>query len=644
MVKNLMILLLSLGFIFQANASGDDVLFKIDNTPVKVSEFEYIYNKNNFDNKADYSEKSIREYLELYINFRLKVKEAESMGLDKDPKLQSELKVYQEQLYNSFYDKNTLKGLIDEAIERSKNDISISHIFISVPVDANLQQKTEAERKIQNAYELLQSGNSFSDVAKKLSDDKYTKDNGGLLGYFTALQIAFYNLENTAYNTPVGSYSKPIETPIGFHIVKVNDKRPARGEVKVALIKLNKSNDAAANDALKTKISALYQQLKDGANFTELAKTQSEDANTKAKGGELDFFAISQYDPIFEENAFALNKKGDISQPFETQNAWYILKLIDKKLPGEYPDFKDELVSKIKKSDRYTIKREAYILDVLNRHGFTLIDPAFKNFRTKAIDQFKIHDYKFSIDNPVPIMKIVGNTYTNADLATYLSNYHLKYRKLEAYQKFDRLYHDFLEEKTIDFHILAYGDENEEYGSLLKEYRDGILLFDLMEKKVWSKAVEDSIGLKDYYNNNKSKFLTKEKADVRKYNAPNEKAANLLVKYLKLDADLINTKYLKKLESKGVTSSYEQLSAEKTDELSKKISWKDNGLKVVKDDNNYAVYQTFQIFPVRERSFDESKGFAIAGYQEFLEKQWLKELRQKYNVVIDEAVLKGLIK
>ncbi|MEZ5009699.1 MAG: peptidylprolyl isomerase [Chitinophagales bacterium] len=644
MVNNLMILLLSLGFIFQANASGDDVLFKIDNTPVKVSEFEYIYNKNNFDNKADYSEKSIREYLELYINFRLKVKEAESLGLDKDSKLQSELKVYQEQLYNSFYDKNTLKSLIDEAIERSKYDVSISHIFISVPVDASLQEKTEAERKIQNAYELLQSGNSFSDVAKKLSDDRYTKENGGLLGYFTALQIAFYNLENTAYNTPVGSYSKPIETPIGFHIVKVNDKRPARGEVKVALIKLNKSSDDKANNAVKTKINTIYQSLKDGGDFKALATLESEDANTKGKGGELDFFAISQYDPIFEENAFALSTKGDISQPFETQNAWYILKLIDKKLPGEYPDFKDELVSKIKKSDRYTIKREAYILDVLNRHGFSLKDPGFKNFRAKAIDQFKIHDYKFTIDNPVPIMEIVGVTYTNADLATYLSNYHLKYRKLDANQKFDRLYHDFLEEKTIDFHILAYGNENEEYGSLLKEYRDGILLFDLMEKKVWSKAVEDSIGLKDYYNNNKSKFLTKEKADIRKYSAPNEKAANLLVKYLKLDPDMINTKYLKKLESKGVTSSYEQLSAEKTDELSKKVIWKDNGLKVVTDDNNYAVYQTFQIFPVRERSFDESKGFAIAGYQEFLEKQWLKELRQKYNVVIDEAVLKGLIK
>ena len=150
-MKNLMILLLSLGILFQANASGDDNLFKIDDTPVKVAEFEYIYNKNNFDNKADYSEKSLREYLELYINFRLKVKEAESMGLDKDPKLQSELKVYQEQLYNSFYDKNTVKGLLDEAEKRAKEDVSISHIFISVSGDATLEEKTLAEKKLQSA-------------------------------------------------------------------------------------------------------------------------------------------------------------------------------------------------------------------------------------------------------------------------------------------------------------------------------------------------------------------------------------------------------------------------------------------------------------------------------------------------------------
>ncbi|MEZ5002235.1 MAG: peptidylprolyl isomerase [Chitinophagales bacterium] len=643
-MKNLIIFLLSLGVLFQANASGDDTLFKIDATPVKVAEFEYIYNKNNFDNKADYSEKSLREYLELYINFRLKVKEAESMGLDKDPKLQSELKVYQEQLYNSFYDKNTIKGLLDEAEKRAKEDVSISHIFISVSGDATLEEKTLAEKKLQSAYEMLQTGHSFEEVAQKLSDDKYTKDNGGLLGYFTVLQIAFYNLENAAYNTPAGSYSKPIETSIGFHIVKVNDKRPARGDVKVALIKLNKSDDVTRNEAIQTKINALYQQLKNGSDFAQLAKTQSEDANTKGKGGELDYFPISQYDPVFEENAFGLKDKGDISQPFETDNAWYILKLLDKKLPGEYPDFKDDLITKIKKSDRYDLKREAYIMDVLDRYGFQVMDAAFKNFKTKAIDQFKLNQYKFTIDQPTPIFEIIDKTYSDADLAEYLSNNHLKYRRLDANQKFDRLYNDFLEEKTIDFHILAYGKENPEYGALLNEYRDGILLFDLMEKKVWSKAVEDTTGLKEYYLNNKSKFLTKEKADVRKFSAPNEKAANLLVKYLSIDPDLANTKYLKKLESKGVTNSYEQLSAEKSDELSKKISWKDNGLKVMPSDNSYSVYQTYQIFPERERSFEESKGFAIAGYQEYLEKEWLNELRHKYKVVVDDTVLKGLIK
>ncbi len=641
MINKLMILVLCFGTFLTTKASEDDILFHVDKTPVKVSEFEYIYNKNNFDNRADYSENSLREYLDLYINFRLKVKEAEALELDKDPKLQSELKVYQEQLYNSFYDKDILRGLLAETKERAKEDISISHIYVKVAQNATKADENKAKQKIQSAYEALKNGMTFEAAAKKFSEDRYSKDKSGDIGFFTTLQISFYSFENAAYETPVGSFSEPIKTSIGYHIVKPNSKRPARGLVKASIIKLYKSKEAAKNAEVKTKIELLHQQLKGGADFAALAKTSSEDNLTKSKGGELDWFSIAQFDPIFEDKTFSLKNLGDFTEPFETANAWYIVKLLDKK--PSY-DSSEKLISEIKKSDRYTLARNEHIKTVQKKHDLTVNKTALNNFKFIAINQFKSKKHKFDIPNPSIIMQIADDNYTDADFGDFITSNAQKYRKLIAEVKFNRLFEDFKNDKTLAFHIIEYGKENKEYGSLLNEYRDGILLFDLMEKKVWSKAVEDTVGLKDYYINNKSKFVSKEKAEVKKYKATNSKSAKFLTKVLKKDPNLQNVKFLKKLEKKGISSSSEKLLVEKTDALTKRLIWEANSVNAVPIDDKFEIYHVSKILPAKERSFGESKGFAIAGYQDYLEKEWLKELHQKYKVTIDEAVLKGLIK
>lgn len=642
MIKNILTFIFILLATFQLSAQ-DAVLFHIDETPVKVSEFEYIYNKNNFDNKANYSEQSLREYLDLYINFRLKVKEAESMGLHEDAKLQSELKVYQQQLYNSFYDKNTLDQLVDEAQERLKEDISVSHIYVAKQQQYGAPD-ANSRKKIDEAYAALQNGMNFKDAVQKFSEDHQSIKKDGNLGFFTALIIAFYNFENATYNTPIGEYSEVVETPIGYHIIRVNEKRPARGLAKVAIIKLIKKPDVSQNATLRKKADNIYAELLEGGNFSTLAITFSEDINTKNTGGEMDYFGIAQYDIDFEDQVFALKNKGDISKPFETKNAIYIVKLLDKKAYVESEIDREKLISRIKKSERYQLKKSNHVRSILEKYGFKENEANLRALRFKALDKFNKNEHKIDIEKPQFIIQIADKQYTDKDLAAFIYKNNSKFNRLKNDQRFEKLYDLFLEEKAIDFHILAYGDENQEYGALLQEYRDGILLFDLMEKKVWSKAVEDSTGLEDFYAKNKAKFVAPEQAEVRKFTVPNAKSAKLLSKFLKIDPDLQKEKYLIKLDKKGVSSTFEVQKVVKGGENANNINWEVNGTKTITSENRAHVYQTIEIEPERQRAFEDSKGFVIAAYQEYLEKEWLKSLKNKYKIVVDETVLKSLVK
>lgn len=642
-MKHYIILLLAaIGIIPAALGDDNDVLFRIDGDPVTVGEFDYIYNKNNFNNKADYSEESLREYLELYINFRLKVREAEALGLDDDPKLQSELRVYQEQLYNSFFDREKLKVLVDEAIERGNWDVSISHIYVGTNADMPENSDSPQRAKITEAYKALESGQSFEEVARTYSEDKFTKDVGGYLNYYTVLQIAYYELENAAYETPVGSYSKPIRTPLGYHIVKVNDKRPARGLVKAAVIKMNKKNGDAGN-AVIANIEKIYKELKEGADFSVYAAKYSEDRATKERGGEMDWFGIAKYDSRFEDAVFSLENVGDISAPFATDDAWYIVKLLGKKGTATDEEDRDLLTKKIKQSDRYRIIYQRHIEGILDKYGFEVDNDALQAFREAYIgNPDNIAQFLEGAEDDPVIATIAEKAYHRSEFGKYIQENAFRYRRMNADERYDKLFDDYRSAMAIDFHILEYGNENRDYGALLNEYRDGILLFELMENNVWSRAVQDTTGLRRFFDNNRELFMNPEAADVRVFKTIDSKQADFLAKALESDPDLTSVSWLSKLTKKGISTDYQTLKVLKTDALADQLTW-GRSVNTIEDDGTWKVYQVMEILPPSPRSFSDSKGFAIAEYQEFLEAEWIKALREKYNVVVDEAVLKSMV-
>lgn len=628
----------------------EKTLFTIDKKPVSVSEFEYIYKKNNINNKADYSKASLQEYLDLFVNFKLKVKEAQESGADKDPVLMDELQSYENQLFESYLDKKIMDKLTEEAYKRSLQDVSISHIFISF--DPNSPKSiSEAKTNIDNVYSLLQGGSSFEELAKVYSMDKNSRDNGGLLGYFTALQIAYKPLEDIAYTIKKGTYSTPTMTEAGFHIVKVNDIRPANGRIKVAIIKRLISPFDSLQTKTKNQIDSIYAELKKGADFGDMARRLSEDNYTNFNGGELDWFGIGQYNETFENEAFALQKDLDMSLPFKTKTAWYIIKRLEKAKIATLDEVKPILETKIRKSSRYETAKNTFADSLFKNWNLKIDQLAFESLKSKTLNGFEKNENNYvMVDQPKSIIFGFNGYKIDENQLGHAIEDNLGYSKgLAGESRFNAIYTRAFTGQMLDLYRTYLINTNSDYGNLVKEYKEGILLFDQMEKNVWSKAMEDTTGLKNFFEKNRDKFKYNERAAVSAYSFKNAKKAKAFSKLALKNKNLSDSLALNILNSLGLKENtdftVEQISVEKNNNaLSSIILWVPGNTKSIPTKDEFIVYKTNSISPARPKELEEVKGFVVAAYQEEIEKNWIKTLKLKYPVVINQGVLDELIK
>ncbi len=354
-------LLFVLGVNSLFSQTGEPVLFTVDGQPVAASEFTYIYSKNNRDD-ADFSEKSLREYLDLYTKFKLKVREAYAMRLDTVTQLKNELDGYRKQLADSYLtDKEITARLVDEAYNRMQEDIRVAHIQVRTNPN-NPADTIEAYNKIMKIYNELKAGGNWDDAARRSSEDNATKDAGGEIGYITALlPSGFYSFESAAYNTPVGSYAAPVRSSIGYHIIKVLDRRPARGEMDVAHILFRVKADGSDEQAAKTKADTVYSHLLKGSPFEESARRLSEDKTTGERGGFIGQMAINQFERPFEEAAFALENDGDFTKPIRTRIGWHIIKRVKKRPVQTLEASKRKIETQLGRDDRITTARQAMV-------------------------------------------------------------------------------------------------------------------------------------------------------------------------------------------------------------------------------------------------------------------------------------------
>lgn len=651
MKKIIITALLFIGFAslnIAQNQQNDPILFTVGDVPITVSEFKYIYNKSN-GAKADYSKKSLEEYLDLYTKFKLKVQKARDLQIDTIPSLQKELEGYRRQLASTYLmDKEVMGDLVKEAYDRMQYDVNISHIFIG----ADESNDAEALKRIQDIKQELDKGKlTFQEAAGKYSDDEATKLDGGGIGYVTAFYLRnFYEIESAAYNTPVGQISAPVRSRVGYHLIKVNDKRPARGEMEIAHV-LVRVEDPSEEGKAQQAIRKAHKELEDGTSFEKVVKKYSQDERTKSKNGLLGIASIGKYETNFEQNIFDLKKDGEFSKPFRSSVGWHIVKRIKKRELLPLNQMSRSLKARIQRDSRFNIVQEKFLERLKKDNNFSVDDAIMQPFINSLDKTFLTFQWKAPQENYTSDLFSIGGQATQlGELVTYLSrsgNARVRNAKdAEPKEVFDNLFNNFVSRKLLAHEEAQLPTKYPEFKSLMREYEEGILLFEATNMLVWGKAAKDTVGLQKFYKKNKKKYLWDERVEVTTYTMPNEyptkyQKAKKIAKKGKPEKVLgkINTEKQKILTAE--TKSYEKGQSDDVDEL----RWKKGyiGGDIVKGDA-ISFLKVEKVIKPQQKAFQDARGYVIADYQEYLEKQWIEDLKKEYPIKINKDALNSLVK
>ena len=613
----------------------------INDEKISINEFENIFYKNNED--IEITKEYLDEYIDLFINFKLKVKESKELGYDTLSSFIKELDGYKKQLSKPYLrDNNFNENLFNEALERIQFDINASHILIKIE---NNDAKSALNEALSIRNQIISKEISFADAAVKYSDDEYVLDSKGNLGYFTAFMM-LYDFESVAYNTSIGEVSVPVKTQYGYHLILVNDKRKAVGERKVAhiMFKTGKgANTKKINESYK-KASETYDLLTKGDKFVEVAERFSEDRSTAVKGGVLPSFGVGKMVREFEEATFSLKLPGDFSKPFQTPYGWHIVMLLEDNPVKLDDDLFLSVKQKIEKDSRSKLSNEFMITKLKDLYNIKIYKENFNFLRKIAVKEVSksAWDNELLIDGDKKIFKIESKSYSLKELSDFIINNQKKNND------FDQLYIEFLNLSLLSYEESQLENKYPEFKNLLKEYKEGILLFDITNNNVWKKAVEDSAGLSNYFNENLSDYKWNERLDVSIFTCLNYnvsyKVRNQLYKLkrgLIKDIDVLNK--INSSSPLNVQLVSGQFSKNENN-IVDQIVWKKGISKSIKnDDGSYTVVFVHDILNARAKNLNETKGKVISDYQKFLDLTWIKILRAKYKVDLNKNLLYSLI-
>jgi peptidyl-prolyl cis-trans isomerase SurA len=639
--------------LFSNFCSKAQTLLSYGNSNVSKQEFIKAFSKNNTDQHP--TEKAYRDYLELYIRFKLKVKAAYDLKMDTLPNQKAELNDFRRQIEQGFLtDENSFKDIVNEAFVRSRKDIHLAHIYIAFDssgnnksADTEIKDTAKAWKLAMTVYHELEKGADFGKLASLYSSDVSSRLNKGDIGYLTLFTLP-YSLENLAYSTPLGKFSKPFRSKAGYHIFKNLGERKAAGKVKAAHIVLTFPPDTANNIQLviKQKADSIYNALLQGASFNEMVDRYSNDYNALAMHGEMPEFGVGSFDPGFENVVFGLNKNGAFTKPILTPVGYYIIKRL-KQIPVNDDPLNDSAMSVLKQQvrndSRIETARKAMSQKILKTTGFK------KSLLPESTLLKYVENTYFNKKNAVP-PNISDKTilFSFPHQQNYIGDF-IKYLQASRYnqsgsaiQNVLTQYEEIMMRQYYRDHLQEY---NPDFASQLKEFKEGNLLFEIMQHNVWDKASTDSTGLKAFFENNKNKYWWESSADAIIFSCTDSLTAYDLKR--KLDVNIKGWKdIVSTYETKVQTDSGRfELSQLPMRQFQTPVSGQFTGpLKNVGDNNTSLLYFIRQYPQKQPRNFEDAKGFVLNDYQTFLENKWIAELKNKYPVKINETVFRSLLK
>jgi len=632
-----------------AQLRNDQTLLTIGDEKIPASEFLRIYLKNNQDNKAIDS-KSVEEYLNLFVNFKLKVADALNAKLDTLASFKNELSGYRQQLARPYMvDRETEQNLINEAYERMKFDVNASHILIAVSEQATPSDTLKLYEKAISIRNRIVGGESFEVVARATSDDHSVNNNNGVLGYFTAFQMV-YPFESAVYKLKIGELSMPVRSRFGYHIIKLIDKRSAKGQVKVAHIMIAVSKDANPDQQAqaKNKIQEIYKQVLNNEDFGKLASQFSQDPGSSKNNGELPWFGTGNLVPEFERVAFGLDHDGQISEPFQSVYGWHIVKRIGRKVIGSFDEMLPEIKKRLAADMRNVISVEKMVVKIKKENNF--IEDTLNLLPIIALIDSSIYKGKWTPLVPSEnklLFSISGKKHYQAEFVLYLSQNQSKPVFGSFHSIVMKFYKDWVNQSVYSYQESILDQQYPDFKNLMQEYHDGILLFNISDINVWSKASNDSIGLLKFYQDKKENYLWGERVHYAIYSSADEKqlakASKMAVsgKSKGVKPEDVIAK-LNKVKASPIKLDY-KVANPNDKEVENYKTWI-NGMSIIFSKDGLSSFK--QLIDVKTGEIKEladGKGQVISDYQQLLEDEWLKSLQKKYSVIINQDVLKQVI-
>jgi len=625
--------------IVKAQTDNKDVLFTLDEAPVYASEFLRVYNKN-LDLVQDETQKDVDEYLKLFTNYKLKLAEARHLELHEKPTYKRELASYKKQLSKNYItDSKVTDALVKEAYDRMVYEVNANHILVKIDADASPQDSLVAYNKIA-ALRVRALEEGFEKVRAEVHNGQTLF--GEKLGYFGGFRMV-YKFENAAFNTPVGAVSDPFRTRFGYHIVNVLEKRKSRGERTVAHIMVAENKTDALAEKPEVRIQDIYKKLNQGEAFEALAKQFSDDKNSAPKGGMLKAFSSGQIrSKAFEDVAFNLANTGDVSKPFKTDFGWHIVKLHKISEVPTFEAMESELVEKVKRDTRSKLIDDALTNTLKSKYNISASQPNLEYFEAILNDDYFKRTWALPQDfkGAQPLVKIGNKQFSNNDFAVHLINTQRNGSKKESIAALvSKKYEAFLKASLIQYQEDNLEFENEDYAHIVSEYRDGLLLFDLMETTIWNTAKTDSIGIQEFFESHKSNYKKSKRVDAVVASSAKSKTLKKVSKLLSKNMPLEEIKSLVN-SNDNVNVIFTSAIMDKTHQaLPKDFNFVKGLSKIKKHNDAFVVVQVKDVLPEEQKTFEEAKGSVISDYQNNKESNWLKGLSTKYNIVINQEVL-----
>ena len=617
--------------------NNDPVLMNIAGKDVTKSEFEYIWNKNNSNTTPDM--KSLAEYVDLFINFKLKVAEAESQGIDTTQAFITELSGYRKQLITPYLtDKDAEEAMIKLCYDRLRQYTEVSHILLAVQPGASPEDTLKIYQKALALYKRALKGEDFAKLARENSDDG-SKEDGGYLGYATGLRYVF-PFENVAYNTPIGKIAAPIRSQFGYHIIKVLNRLDAGGKYRSAHIMKAVQPTATPEEkaAAKDSIFKIYKALQAGGDFTKFATTQSDDRGAAERGGEYGLMFCGSLPYEYESNVYKL-KVGEFSAPFQSKYGWHIVKALEFQPYPPLAEMRNDITGFIAQDEvRTQVAKKSFIERVKKDYGFTLNKESFDQF-VKAYDLARLKGdsslVKGLSESMNPLFVLNGRNFSQKGFALAIA------KKADAANNLTTAFDNYVGELA-----LAYEDKNlekkyPEFGHLMQEYRDGILLFEVSNREVWDKASQDTKGLEKYF-----------KDSVAKYNWDKPHYKGFVISCANKDIAAKAKKMIKKMASDSISIVLKRtFNTDTTSVIKVEQGLFTQGENANVDflafkktqpelDKKYPVaFLSGKVLAKGPESYTDVRGLVISDYQNFLEESWIKSLRAKYKVIVNKEVL-----